>query len=305
MNPFSPVMFIVSLVLCPLLIGVINRVKSFVGGRRGPPLLQMYYDLAKLASKEYKYPGKASWVFRAGPVVVLAGVLAAASVTPFGSERSLLQFHGDFLVWAGAFTLARVFMILAAIDSAGAFAGMGSSREAWFGALAEPALLLSLAALAVATGETTLASMLAYFGPAHSGSHVVTLIFAALALFLVALTENARIPVDDPNTHLELTMIHEAMLLDHGGPDLALVEYASTLKLWVMGALIVGITPPARFADPWLDAACFLGGMLVYAALIGCVESAMARLRLRKVTQLLAGAGVLAALSLMMAARHL
>lgn len=298
-------MFFLSLILAPLLTGVINRVKALAAGRRGPPLLQHYYDLAKLARKEIKHPRCSSWVFRAGPAVAFAGSLAAAVITPFGYERSVVFFPGDFLIWVGAFGLARLFMVLAALDSGSAFEGMGASREAWFGALAEPAILLSMAALALVTGGESLSGFLGFFSEATWRDHFVSLLFAALALFLTALAENARIPVDDPNTHLELTMIHEAMLLDHGGPDLALAEYAASLKLWIMGALVVGFTLPARHGGFWLDAVIFLVGMLAFAALIGVVESRMARLRMSKVRQFLAGAAALAVLSLLMAARNL
>lgn len=297
-------MFIVSLIFAPFLSGVINRVKAFFAGRKGPPLLQRYYDIAKLLRKDYKYPERASWVFRSGPVVVLAGSVTAALMTPFGCAVGVFSFQGDFIFWIGAFTLSRLFMIVAAVDSGSAFEGMGASREAWFGALAEPAILLSMAALAVATGKDRLGGFLGFFSPETWSQHFVSLTFAAIALVLTILVENARIPIDDPNTHLELTMIHEAMLLDHGGPDLAILEYAASLKLWVMGALVIGFIVP--FENIFLpDALRFVGGMLLFAIVIGYIESRMARLRMLKVGQFLAGAVVIAALSLLMAARNL
>ncbi len=297
------IMFLASLALCPLLPGVINRVKAKAGGRRGRPLLQLYYDLRKLAAKDLVYSTTSGWLFRACPVAVLAGSLAAALLTPIGNNRALVSFQGDFLVWAGAFTLARVFMILAALDVGSSFEGMGGSREAWYAALAEPAVFLALAALAVVSRDFSLTGFFLALTPAVTTRYFMALLFAGLALVLVALAENARIPVDDPDTHLELTMIHEVMILDHSGPDLALIEYGAALKLWTMGALAVGMAVPVKIGSRWLDAACFLLGMFLFGILVGLVESGMARLRLVRVPQFLIGASVLAALAFMIVAR--
>lgn len=300
----SIVMFLAALVLCPLLPGVANRVKARVGGRRGPPLLQLYYDLRKLAGKEPVYSHVAGWVFRACPAVTLAGSLAAAVLTPFGRGGALLSFQGDFLFWTGAFTLARAFMALAALDVGSSFEGMGASREIWYAVLVEPALFLAMASLALISRDFSITGFFLALTPEITGRHFMALLFAGLALFLCALAENARMPVDDPATHLELTMIHEAMILDHSGPDLAMIEYGSALKLWVMGAMAVGAAVPVELGGPWLDSACFLAGMFVFAALVGAVESAMARLRLVRVPQMLVGGVVLAAMSLIMVARN-
>ncbi|MDR1745236.1 MAG: NADH-quinone oxidoreductase subunit H [Planctomycetota bacterium] len=298
------VMFALALLLCPLLPGIINRVKARFAGRQGPPLLQRYYDLRKLLKRGTVYSGTATWLFRACPVAVPGAALAAAILTPFGRGGALFSFEGDFLVWAGAFTCARVFMILAALDVGSSFEGMGSSREAWYAALAEPAIFLFMAALAVISREYSLSGFFLSLTPETTARHLMALLFAALALFVAILAENARIPVDDPATHLELTMIHEVMLLDHSGPDLAFIEYGSMLKLWVMGALAVGAAVPVDIGSPLLDTACFLAGMLVFAVLIGVLESVMARLRLVRVPQLLVGALVLAAMTVIMVARN-
>jgi formate hydrogenlyase subunit 4 len=296
------IMFVLALVLCPLLPGLINRVKARFAGRAGPPLLQKYYDLRKLLGRDVVYSTTATWVFRACPVVVPGAAVAAAALTPFGRGGSLLSFPGDFLIWAGAFTCARVFMILAALDVGSSFEGMGGSREAWYAVLAEPALFLAMGVLAVISRDSSLSGFFLSLTPETTARHFMPLLFAALALFVVALSENARIPVDDPTTHLELTMIHEVMILDHSGPDLALVEYGGMLKLWVMGALAVGAAVPVDIGSMWLDTACFLGGMLVFAVIIGTVESVMARLKLVRVPQLLVGAVVLAAMAVVMVA---
>lgn len=299
---FALVMFAASVALCPLLLGVVNRVKAFFGGRRGPPLVQVYRDIAKLAAKDAVYSDASTWIFRACPVAVLAAALAAGLLTPQGGP-ALLSFQGDFLVWVGAFTMARVFMILAGLDVGSSFEGMGGSREAWFAALAEPALFLAMAALAVISGARSLSGFYLALTPRTSGDHIVVLLFAALAIFLAALAENARIPVDDPATHLELTMVHEVMILDHSGPDLAILTYGSALKLWVMGALAVGMAVPVQIGSVWLDAVCFLAGMLAFALAVGVVESVMARMRFGRVPQFLVGAAVLASLAIIMAVR--
>lgn len=298
------VMFVLALLLPPLLPGIINRVKARFAGRQGPPLLQRYYDLWKLLRRDSVYSETSTWLFRACPVVVPAAAIAAALLTPFGRGGALFSFEGDFLVWAGAFTCARVFMILAALDVGSSFEGMGSSREAWYAALAEPAILLSMAALAVISREHTLSGFFLSLTPETTARHLMALLFAALGLFIVTLAENARIPVDDPATHLELTMIHEVMILDHSGVDLAFIEYGSMLKLWVMSALAVGAAVPVNIGSPLLDTACFLAGMFLFAVLIGTVESVMARLRLVRVPQLLVGALVLAALTVIMVVRN-
>ena len=305
MNAFvlSLVMFVLSLVLCPLLLGVVNRVKAHFAGRRGPPLLQVYYDLRKLAAKDVVYSETATWMFRACPVAVVAGSLAAAILTPFGRGGAVFSFQGDFLIWAGAFTMARLFMVLAALDVGSSFEGMGASREAWYAVLVEPALYLAMASLAVISRDYSLTGFFLALTPEVTATHFMALLFAALALFVAALAENARMPVDDPTTHLELTMIHEVMILDHSGPDLAMIEYGSALKLWVMGALAVGAAVPVDIGSLWLDSACFLAGMFVFAVAVGTVESVMARMKLVRVPQLLVGAAVLAAMSLIMVAK--
>lgn len=289
-----------TLILAPLLLGVIARTKAFFAGRRGPPLLQLYFDVAKLLRKGAVYSRTTSWVFRAGPVMALAAVVAAATLLPFGAIPAPLAFEGDLILLLGLLGLARFFTVLAALDTGSSFEGMGASREVQFSALAEPALFLGLAAMGRQTGHLSLSEMLPSisFGTwLHAGP---ALALAAAALLIVFLAENARIPVDDPNTHLELTMIHEVMVLDHGGPDFAFVLYGAALKLWVLGGLLVGMVVPAPPTNLWLSSAVFAAGMLGLAVLTGIIESTMARLRLVRVPQLLAGAGVLSVLSLLL-----
>ena len=290
---------LLALLLSPLLLGIINRVKAIFAGRNGQPLLQLYHDLAKLLRKGAVYSRTTTWVFRAGPVVGLAAVLAACALVPFGGQPSLLAFPGDFLALAYLLGLARFFTILAAMDTGSSFEGMGASREAAFSALAEPALLLSLVAVALRSGRLSLSGMLAL--PLGWGHLAPALWLVAAAVFIVLLTENARVPVDDPATHLELTMIHEVMVLDHSGPDLAFILYGAALKLWVLGAVWVGIVMPFGGTNPWVGTLFALAAMLGLAVFIGVVESMMARLRLARIPPLLIGAGVCALLALLVA----
>ena len=185
-------------------------------------------------------------MFRAGPMVGLAAVLGALAVVPLAGAPALLSFGGDLILLAYFLGLMRFFTVLAALDTGSAFEGMGASREVQFSALAEPALLLGLAALVQHTVGISLSEIFGEAGTTALMSAGPALFLVAAALVIVFLAENARIPVDDPNTHLELTMIHEVMVLDHGGPDFALILYGAALKMWVLGALIVGIVLPVR-----------------------------------------------------------
>ena len=288
---------ILALVLAPLLLGVINRTKAIFGGRRGQPILQAYYDIAKLLRKGAVYSRTTSWVFRAGPVVGLAAAMGAILIVPLGGRPGLLSFSGDVVLLAYWLGLMRFFTVAAALDTGSAFEGMGASREVQFSALAEPALLVALAALFKLTGFGAIAETYATLDPQALWASGPILLLVAAALLVVFLTENARIPVDDPTTHLELTMIHEVMVLDHSGPDFAMITYAASLKLWVLGALIVGILVPVRTGFAALDLAAAVGGMMALAVVTGVIESTMARLRLVRVPHLLAAASAMAVLA--------
>ena len=290
----------VALVLAPLLLGVINRTKARVAGRDGAPLLQLYFDLWKLLRKGAVYSRTTTWVFRAGPPIGLAAVLGALFLTPFGKSCAVLVFDGDLILFVYWLGLMRFVTVLAALDTGSSFEGMGASREVFFSAVAEPACLLGLLGLARITNALSLSTILPGVTAATWLAMGPALALIAAAWLVILLSENARIPVDDPNTHLELTMIHEVMVLDHGGADLAMILYGAALKLWVMGALLVSLLTPVRYGVAWQDALVFLGGMLILAVGIGLIESAMARLRLTRVPQLLMGALALAALALML-----
>jgi formate hydrogenlyase subunit 4 len=297
--------WLLGLALAPLLLGVINRVKAFFGGRRGQPVLQPYLDIIRLLRKGAVYSPTTTWVFRAGPMIGVAACACALLVVPLGRLRAVLPFAGDLIVLIGLLALARLALVLAALDTGSAFEGMGASREVMFSAFAEPALLLALAAV-VEVGAGTAPSLSSAFAgvtPARWQALAPSLALAGAALFVVLLAENSRIPVDDPNTHLELTMIHEVMVLDHSGPDFAFVSYGAALKLWLFATLLAGFVVPVRTASTWLDGAATVAGIFGCAVAIGVVESTMARLRMVRVSQLLIGAGVLAALAVILLVR--
>ena len=289
---------LLAVLLSPLMLGIINRTKAIFAGRRGPALLQAYFDLWKLLHKGAVYSRTTTWIFRAGPIVGLASALVAALLVPLGTLPALIAFPGDLILFAYLLGLMRFFTVIAALDTGSSFEGMGASREVLFSALAEPALLLALAAVARPVGSFSLSDMFATLSVAHWARIGPALALAAVTLVVVLLAENARIPVDDPNTHLELTMIHEVMVLDHGGPDFAFILYGAALKLWLFGALLVNVVLPVGGGSVGPQLAVSLGGLLLVAVMVGIVESTMARLRLLVVPQLLVGATVLAAVAL-------
>ena len=301
-HPFIPVL--TALLLAPLLPGVINRTKAFFAGRRGPPLCQLYYDLGKLLRKGAVYSRTTSWIFRAAPCVTLAVMLLCLLLLPAPGVAAPIACSGSMFILIGLLALARFLTVVAALDTGSSFEGMGGSREVQFAALAEPAVLLVLAALARASGTFSLGGMFLNVMPKLWQAATPAVGLLAVAMFIVLLAENCRIPFDDPNTHLELTMIHEVMVLDYGGPDLAFIFYGAALKLWVFGALLVNLLAPWQMdGRPLAAAGQLVGGLLIVAVLVGIVESAMARLRLLKVPQLLLGASALAALGLVLVLR--
>ncbi|MDD5482976.1 MAG: NADH-quinone oxidoreductase subunit H [Kiritimatiellae bacterium] len=295
--------YVLALIAAPILLGVINRVKAFFAGRRGPPVLQAYHDLFKLLRKSAVYSGATGYVFKAGPLVGLAAVMLALTFMPFGGIGSIFSFNGDFLLVAYLLGVMRFGTVLAALDTGSSFEGMGASREVQFAALAEPALLLGMAVIIRMTGQLALADGLQSFSFGLTAASSPIIILLLMAWFIVFLVENARIPFDDPNTHLELTMIHEVMALDHGGPDLAFILYGAALKMWLIGALLVNLLIPAHTGNPLLDLGMFGAGMLLLAAAVGIIESTKARLRLLRAPQLLIAACAFSILALVLVLR--
>ena len=292
-----------ALVMPPLLLGVIGKTKAAFAGRVGAPLLQPYYDIIRLLQKGTVFSTTTSWVFRAGPIVALATTAVAALLIPFGAHPSPISFDGDMILYAYLFALGRFFTMSAALDTGSSFEGMGSAREATFSCLAEPTLFFALITLSRLSGSYSLSGMLGginYSVWLHSGAALLLLVGG---MFVVLLSENCRIPFDDPNTHLELTMIHEVMVLDHSGPAFAIIQYAAALKLYVLGAFFVRVALPIASGNSLIDWGIFMVSMLFLAAVIGIVESVMARLRLVRVPQLLVAAAILAAFSTLLVIR--
>ena len=278
----------------PLMLGLIQRTKALLAGRKGPPLLQPYYDLYKLLRKGIVLSKTTTWIFRAGPMVTLVAVLLGGLLVPFGTSAAPLHFQGDVILLIYVLALARFFTSLAALDTGSSFEGMGAAREVTFACLSEAALMLGLLVLIKFSGSLSLNTMLrAPAMHAFAMLPVASLMLAAVGMFIVLLAENARIPVDDPATHLELTMIHEVMVLDHSGPLLALVNYGAAVKLFVFAALFLHFVPPVPMASPALNWVVFAAEMLGVAVAIGLVESLMARLRLTHVPTLLVAASLL------------
>jgi formate hydrogenlyase subunit 4 len=265
----------------PLFLGVTNKTKAYFAGRKGQPLLQFYYELWKLLHKGAVYSHSTSWIFRFAPVITLASVATAALTVPLSGEIALFSFNGDLILFAYILALSRFFTVIGALDTASSFEGMGASREVTFSALAEPAFLLALTAVAKLTDHFSLSRMFSALSLETWTHETATLLFSSAAMLIVVLVENCRMPVDDPNTHLELTMIHEVMILDNSGPDLALILYSAAIKLWLFSALIVNLVVPVHV--PVISVV----GILATAILIGIIESMMARLQLLRVPRLL------------------
>lgn len=280
------------------LVGVINRTKSWWVGRKGPRLMQSAYDLVRLLGKRPVVSHTASPLFRAGAYVVLVCGILAASMSPILGRFAPLQFDHDFIVVAYTLGFARIALMLCAMDVGSSFEGMGAAREASFSAYAEPALFLLIGSACAATGMTSFADLI---GALHETPHY-GLIVAPLTVTLLILlqTEAARVPVDDPLTHLELTMIHEVMILDHSGPELAAMQFSAALKMSLYAGLIAALINPFSPTDsPLACVLCSLGLMLAVALVVGCIESLSARLPMHWVTRylLIASAATLFAMA--------
>ncbi len=285
-----------AMALAPLYAALILKVKAFFGGKKGPPLLIHYYTLAKLCRKGSVYSTSTTWIFRAGPVVSLATAAMALMFLPLAGQPALLSFKGDAIFLLYLLGLGRFFIIAAALDTGSPFEGMGAAREAYFPIFCEATLFMTLVLFYVLTGELRLSSYLAGGqSMALWRAAGAPLLLVVIALFIVLLAENARVPVDDPATHLELTMIHEVMVLDHSGPDFALIELGAFFKLFFYAGLVARLFCPVTPASPVAAALVFFVVLaLVYTA-VGLTESLMARYRMDKVPQFVLTSFALAA----------
>jgi formate hydrogenlyase subunit 4 len=281
---------LLALVFAPLLEGLIRKTKAIFAGRKGFPLLQAYRDLFKLLKKGAVYSDTVTAVFKLAPAVQLSVMILAAAFLPFGGLPGVFSFGGDFIVIIFLMGLSRFFLVLGAMDTGSSFEGMGANREAFFSILIEPALLLGFAVLTGFSTEASLNSVIRNAFQSLSFENITLLLLVCASFLILALAENSRVPFDDPTTHLELTMIHEVMILDNSGPDLAMIEYGASLKLWFFFTLIADIFPALHyFTQPFRAALTFVV-ILLLSVLAGVVESVMARLRLTRIPQLLSTA---------------
>jgi formate hydrogenlyase subunit 4 len=283
---------VVWLLLAPLLPGLINKGKAWVAGRRGPPVLQLYYDLGKLWRKGVVMSTLASPAFIAAPAVAWVAVTGAALLMPLGPIGGALSFRGDVLLLIYLLGLARFCTAWAAMETGSAFEGMGAAREVSYAVLAEASLIAAVLSLSVQTGSVSLTTM---FAPS-AGPGAVLL---AAGLFAVLLAENCRVPFDDPNTHLELTMIHEVMVLDHSGPPLAAILHGASVKLLLFAVLLVQAVLPMGELTPLAAGGALSAGVLVVTVGVGLVESLVARLAFRRVPLLLTTAFLLCLFALL------
>jgi formate hydrogenlyase subunit 4 len=299
------IQLVMLLALSPFIIGLIRKVKARLQCRKGAGVLQPYADLAKLFHKQPVISSTTSWIFPATPYIVFSSSLAAGLLVPMFVSQNPFNFAGNVIALVYLLALGTFFLILAGLDAGSTFGGMGSSREAIVATLAEPAMMLSIFAIALTAGSTNLSTIV------HKTALMEGIItappphlMALVAFFVVVLAETGRVPVDNPATHLELTMIHEAMLLEYSGRYLALLEWAAGIKLVVFLSVIANVFAPWGIATSVTPASVAIG-MIVYvvkvsalALLIGMIESMFAKLRLFRVPELLGAAFILSLLAL-------
>ncbi|CAO3451887.1 Hydrogenase-4 component C [Azospirillum argentinense] len=290
------------LALAPLLTGWVRLVKARLVGRRGPSMLQPYRDLLRLLRKEVVLARNASWLFRSVPYMMFTAIWLAAGLVPVFTTQLALAPTADLIALIALLGSARFFLALAGMDTGTSFGGIGSSREMMIAALAEPAMLMIVFSVAILVRSTSLAEI-ADFMMAGAVGLRISLALALIALVMVAIAENARIPIDNPATHLELTMVHEAMVLEYSGRHLALVEAASMLKLLLYMALIACVFAPWGMATAGSGVAAALGGVVVFVAklavggtLLALFETSIAKMRVFRVGEFLGGALLLSLL---------
>ncbi len=264
-----------------LMLGVIKKTKAFWGGRYGASVFQPLYDFVKLMKKDFVISKTTSGVFRITPVIVIASALFAALFVPLASSSAIINIPAGFILFAYILGFSKFFSLIGAMDTGSSFEGMGASREACFTTIVEPAFFMLLASIMALSGNFTFDSLSKIIE--ISGAYgVLICVFAVLALFIMILTEGSRVPVDDPATHLELTMIHEVMILDNSAADLALITWASGIKMLLLSSLIAAIVIPQGLSTT-VSTLCYLALMFVISVIIGTIESATARIRMSHV----------------------
>jgi formate hydrogenlyase subunit 4 len=301
------VQMLLVLLLAPLLTGLVRKVKARFLRRQGPSLIQPYRDLARLIRKEVVLAENASWLFRVIPYLIFAATWVAASLVPTFATGLMFSWSADLIAIIALLGSARFFLALAGLDVGTSFGGIGASREVMIASLAEPAMIMIVFTLALIAGSTQLSTMAGYLVSSAVGLRV-SLSLALLALIMVAIAENARIPVDNPATHLELTMVHEAMVLEYSGRHLALIDLTASLKLLLYVSLIACVFAPWGLAAPGagvsrhlIGVAAYLGKLAVGGLLLALFETSIAKMRVFRVPEFLGAAlmlGLLATLLL-------
>jgi formate hydrogenlyase subunit 4 len=294
---------LVVLLLAPLLTGIVRKVKARLLRRRGPPLLQPYRDLLRLIRKEAVVAQNASWLFRVAPYLIFAATWVAAALVPTFATGLMFSWSADLIAIVALLGSARFFLALAGMDIGTSFGGIGASREVMIASLAEPAMIMVVFTLALIAGSTQLSTVAGYMMSAHVGLRV-SLGLALIALIMVAVAENARIPIDNPATHLELTMVHEAMVLEYSGRHLAVIEAASFLKLLLYVSLICSVFAPWGVAQAGAGLVAYAIGVAAYGAKLAIAgtalaifEIAIAKMRVFRVPEFLGAALMIALLA--------
>jgi formate hydrogenlyase subunit 4 len=271
------------LILFPfLLLGIINKIKAFWAGKKGPRILQPLYTCIKLLRKDPIYSETTTYIFQLFPIIFLASVILASMLIPLINQQAFIAFEGDWILFLYILALAKFFSLLSAMDTGSAFEGMGASREATFSVIAEPAIFLMLASLSLSQKYFSFSSVLNFFSLNISPIYLLVLPLSVIILFILILTEGCRIPVDDPQTHLELTMVHEVMVLDNAGADLAIIQFANALKMVLFSTLIANFVFPVK-NNLLLSFAMISLTLLLIAFIIGTIEAMIPRLRMPQV----------------------
>ncbi len=280
------ILSVLMIIMMPLFfLGIINRTKSVCAGRQGPSVFQPFWDFFRLLKKGQVISETTTVIFKIAPSIIFASTITASLFVPFFNNKAILSFNGDFIIFIYMLALGRFFALISALDTGSSFEGMGASREALFSSLLEPAFFIIFGSLAAFTGYS---SFSAIFGLLNNwtGALLLAKILCIISLLIIMLSEGCRVPVDDPNTHLELTMIHEVMVLDNSGPDLGFIIYSAALKMVIFAAMIANliIPPNSLFIT---KSVMLIALVLLSSVFIGFIESLTARLRMNHVPQFL------------------
>ncbi|MBF0101799.1 MAG: NADH-quinone oxidoreductase subunit H [Desulfobacterales bacterium] len=279
----SFIILLIFWIISPFFMGVILKVKAFFAGKQGPPVLIHYYTLMKLFQKASVYSLTTTFVFRLSPLMILLTSLSAMLFLPIAGYPAVFSFEGDMILICYLFGLGRFFTIIAALDTGSPFEGMGAAREAYFSVLSEASLFMIFIYFYRLHGSISLNSYLSSYHTIELWKYgQSTLLFIIASLYIVLLIENTRVPVDDPATHLELTMIHEVMILDHSGPDLAFIELGACTKLLFFTCILSRLLFPYNLNYAGLNVICFGSMLILIYVVIGITESIMARFKMTK-----------------------